>query len=153
MKAIRVVVDVERETMTIVDLARTDVVTAAPDASCVELAEQMTADHVGSVVVVDGDAPIGMVTDRDLTTRVIAPEVDPTTTTARDVMTEHPATVSVDAGVFEVCAAMREANVRRMPVVDGESLAGIVTLDDLAVVLTDELGDLARVIQSESPPY
>jgi hypothetical protein len=48
---------------------------------------------------------------------------------------------------------MADEGVRRMPVVDGETLAGIVTLDDLTVLLTEELGNLAGVVEAESPPY
>ncbi|MFW5900815.1 MAG: CBS domain-containing protein [Halodesulfurarchaeum sp.] len=70
-----------------------------------------------------------------------------------NMMTEDPVTVAVDTGVFELCNRMCEEGVRRMPVVDDGELAGIITLDDLTVLLTGELGNLAGVIEAESPTY
>ena len=139
--------------MTIADIMREDVVTASPDTPVSEVATTMRDETVGSVVVVEGDAPVGLVTDRDIAVRIAADALDATEMTARDMMTEDPETVDVDTGILELCNAMHDAGVRRMPVVDGGDLAGIVTLDDLTVLLSGELEQLAGVIQSESPPY
>lgn len=139
--------------MTIRNLARSDVVTAGRDATATELAATMYDRGVGSVVVEDDGRPVGIVTDRDLAMEVLRTGTDPETTTAADVMTADPVTASVDAGVFEVTAAMSEAGVRRMPVVDGEELVGMLALDDLLVLLGDELRNLAGVVEAESPVY
>jgi CBS domain-containing protein len=141
--------------MTVTDLMREDVVTAAGDATAADLARQMRDEGVGSVVVVDDEArPAGVVTDRDLAVEVVADGGDPTALTADQVMTGPPETVGTDTGVMELCDRLNEASVRRMPVVDDDgTLAGIVTLDDLTVLLTDELGALAGVVEAESPPY
>jgi CBS domain-containing protein len=139
--------------MTIADIMRVDVVTASPDTPVSEVATTMRDETVGSVVVVEGDAPVGLVTDRDIAVRIAADALDSTEMTARQMMTEDPVTVEVDTGILELCNAMHDEGVRRMPVVDGDDLAGIVTLDDLTVLLSGELEELAGVIQSESPPY
>jgi CBS domain-containing protein len=139
--------------MTIADIMREDVVTASPDTPVSEVATTMRDETVGSVVVVEGDAPVGLVTDRDIAVRIAADALDSTEMTARQMMTEDPVTVDVDTGILELCNAMHDEGVRRMPVVDGDDLAGIVTLDDLTVLLSGELQELAGVIQSESPPY
>ena len=74
--------------------------------------------------------------------------------TAGDIMTESLATVSTDDGVFEATGRLFDHSVRRLPVVDSDGLVtGIVSLDDLVVLLTDVLGNLAGVIEAESPPY
>jgi CBS domain-containing protein len=139
--------------MTIADIMREDVVTTSPETPVNEVATTMRDETVGSVVVVEDGAPTGLVTDRDIAVRIAADALDATEMTARDMMTEDPETVDVDTGVLELCNAMHDAGVRRMPVVDGGDLAGIVTLDDLTVLLSGELEQLAGVIQSESPPY
>lgn len=139
--------------MTIHALARTDVVTVDPDATILEVATAMADNSVGSVVVTEGETPLGIVTDRDLAIDVLGMDADPAEMTAREVMTEDLFTVDVDDGLFDVITWMREKNVRRVPVMDGDALAGIVTLDDFIVLLANELGGLAEVIQSESPPY
>jgi CBS domain-containing protein len=139
--------------MTVSDLMREDVVTASRDTPMNEVATAMRDEKVGSVVVTEEDRPVGLVTDRDVTVRIAADGLDSAEMTAEGVMTEDPVTVGVDTGVFELCEVMAEETVRRVPVVDGDALAGIVTFDDLAVLLTEELGNLTGVIEAESPPY
>lgn len=139
--------------MTLETIVRKDVVTASPDTGVRELATAMREETVGSVVIVEEERPVGLVTDRDLTVRILGGDWDPETTTARDVMTSDPVTVPVEAGIFELTEIMEDAEVRRIPVVDGERLAGIVTLDDLYRLLVDELDNLGDVVEAESPPY
>jgi CBS domain-containing protein len=109
------------------------VVTAPPDASAVAAARLMRDHRVGSVVIVDpGGAPVAMVTDRDLAVRVFAEGVDPETPVgehaSRPLVSGEP-----EMELDEAAALMVQHRVRRLPVVDGEDLAGIVTLDDIAV--------------------
>jgi signal-transduction protein with cAMP-binding, CBS, and nucleotidyltransferase domain len=109
------------------------VVTAAPGASVVSVARQMRDSRVGSVVVVDpAGSPVAMVTDRDLAVRVFAEGVDPEAAVAehasRPLICGDPA-----MGLDEAAALMVQHRVRRLPVIEGGGLAGIVTLDDIAV--------------------
>jgi CBS domain-containing protein len=109
------------------------VVTAAPEASAISVARQMRDHRVGSVVIVDpGGSPVAMVTDRDLTLRVFAEGAD-----AEAAVGEHasrPLVCGEPAMELEEAAAlMVQHRVRRLPVVDAGRLAGIVTLDDIAV--------------------
>lgn len=140
--------------MTVSDLMRENVITANPNESVRRIAGRMRDEKVGSVVVEEDDSPLGIVTDRDLTTRILADGADPDSKTARDIMTEDLETITTDAGVRELCDRMSEARVRRMPVVDYEGdLAGIITHDDVNTLLADEQRELAEVVQAESPPY
>ncbi len=109
------------------------VVTAPPEASVVSVARQMRDSRVGSVVVVDpAGAPVAMITDRDLAVRVFAEGLDPDIAVgdhaSRPLVCGEP-----EMGLDEAAALMVQHRVRRLPVVDGDSLAGIVTLDDIAV--------------------
>jgi CBS domain-containing protein len=109
------------------------VVTSSPDASALSAARLMRDHRVGSVVVVDpGGVPVAMITDRDLAVRVFAEGVDPESPVgehaSRPLICGEPA-----MGLHEAAALMVQHRVRRLPVVDGEELAGIVTLDDVAV--------------------
>ena len=118
--------------------AMTDsVVTAPRDAALRSVAELMRDREVGSVVVVDGGRPCAVITDRDLAIAVAANGVDPS-----DEVHAHASRPLVcgDAGmnVEEAAALMVQHGVRRLPIVDDAgSLAGIVTLDDLAVKTGD----------------
>jgi len=132
------------------------VVTAAPEASAISVARQMRDNHVGSVVIVDPTgAPVAMITDRDLAMRVFAEGVDPESAVgeyaSRPLICGEPA-----MQLEEAAALMVSHRVRRLPVVDGDRLAGIVTLDDIAV----RTGDLevaqkmtAEVIEGALPQF
>ncbi|UHQ96082.1 CBS domain-containing protein [Natrinema halophilum] len=140
--------------MPIENLARSDVVTASTDDAIHELAATMQEEDVGSIVITDGDAPAGIVTDRDLTMHVLAEGTDPDEVVAEDVMSEELQTVDHDAGFSEAAGLMSEHGVRRLPVMDAESnLAGIITVDDLNELLADEQQELAEVIRAQRPPY
>jgi CBS domain-containing protein len=114
-------------------------VAASPLARVADVARTMADRDVGSVVVVRDRRPIGIVTDRDLTVRVLGAGLDPETTSVQAVMTTPVSSVRDDAPPGEAAALMRGAGVRRLAVVDEEGrLVGIVSLDDL-------LPDLAKV--------
>lgn len=137
-----------------------EVVTTEPDTTVRGVAETMEEENVGSVVVVKGGEPVGILTDRDVTVRAVARGLDTETTTAEEVMTEDLVVVNTHDSIDELIETLDAADVRRMPVVDGDEIAGIVTLDDIAVLLSVELGGIAEemeslsnVIRSGSPPY
>lgn len=139
--------------MTVADLMRTDVVTVTRDTPIVAVATQLRNENVGSGIVVDDDRPVGIITDRDIAVRIVADNLDPSEMTAGDTMTENPATVDRDVGVMDLCRELSDAGIRRMPVVDGDALVGIITLDDLTRLFVRELNELSDVVESESPPY
>lgn len=135
---------------------RAELVTATPDTSAMELAKLMAMHDVGSVLIEENDRvnfPLGIVTDRDLALAVVGEDRPASGTIARDVMTTDLVTADVEDGVFEVCQTMSEHGVRRLPLVDGDELVGILTLDDLFVLLEDEMKGLSSVIKAESPAY
>jgi CBS domain-containing protein len=141
--------------MTVRDIARPkdELVTAQLDTPIRDVAKMMEDRIVGSVVVTDGDAIEGIVTDRDIALKCGAADGDLSAMAARDVMTPNPFTVDADLGVYDLFHQMREAGVRRAPIVDDGKLSGIVTIDDLLVLLEDEMHELSEIIRAESPPY
>lgn len=140
--------------MPIQDLARENVVSASPDESVQELAERMHEESVGSIVITNDTEPVGIVTDRDLTTRVLAEGEGPDDHTAEDVMTTDLCMAKSDTGFYQAAEMMSENGVRRLPVCnDDDELVGIITADDLTELLADEQQQLASIIQSQRPPY
>lgn len=140
--------------MPIEDLAREDVVSASPETSVPELAQQMRDENVGCVVITNDNTPTGIVTDRDLTTRVLAEETASNDQTAEDVMSTDLCAVGPDAGFYEAAQVMSENAVRRLPVCDeNDEVVGIITADDLSELLADESQQLASVIQAQRPEY
>ncbi len=122
--------------MQIREIMTEPVVTAAPRASVREVAELMRERGVGSVVLVEGGRPTGLVTDRDLALNVLADARDP-----EEAVAEHASapvvTGRADMDLEEAAAEMVQARIRRLPIMDGEQLVGIVTMDDLAVKTGD----------------
>lgn len=130
------------------DYYGTDVATAPLEATVADLVDRMAQLAVGCVVVVDGGSrPVGIVTDRDITCRVIAKGADPATTVAGSIMSKPLVTASPTDPIETAVDRMRAAAVRRLPVVRDEQLSGLVAFDDLLVELArevDELADAAR---------
>ncbi|EMA56101.1 putative signal transduction protein with CBS domains [Halococcus thailandensis JCM 13552] len=128
---------------------------ASQETAVSELAQQLRDENVGSVVITNDDNnPTGIVTDRDLTTRVLAEEASSTDQTADDIMSTDLCVVGPDAGFYEAAQVMSENGVRRLPVCgENDELVGIITADDLTELLSDETQQLASVIQAQRPSY
>lgn len=115
---------------TVGDLLRRAPVTVPRDATVRQAAEAMAAQRVSSLLVMDGGRLAGILTDRDLRTRVLAAGRDPGSS-ASDVMTPDPVTVTADSLALEVLLQMVERNIHHLPVLDGHRVAGMVTATDL----------------------
>ncbi len=116
----------------------------------VDTAKKMRDARVGCVVVTRIERPIAIVTDRDLALRVLA-DARPHATALRDVATYDPIVVRDQDGIETVLGLMAKHGVRRLPVVsDGGHLLGIVTADDLTVLLGRQLSELAEGIRENA---
>lgn len=140
--------------MPINEICNREVVIARRDLTVLEAARLMRQHHVGDVVVVDERngfrTPVGIVTDRDLVVEVIATELDYKVITVGDIMGRELVTVKESTGVFDAIQYMRAKGVRRLPVVDAnDSLVGILTLDDLLELLSEEMLSLAKLVTHE----
>ena len=123
------------------------------DESVWRVAERMHQRCVGTLVVVDDQqAPVGIVTDRDLVERVLAQARDIHATRVADVMTSPVHCVSQDAAIETSLALMRNAGVRRLPVVDGAgALVGLIAFDDILMLLSEELAQIGPLLGKQTP--
>jgi len=139
------------ESVNIDDIIQTDVVTAQTDTPVPELSSKMAQEDVGSVVVVEDDQPVGIVTDRMIALELES-EGNLSDKKVEDVVSEGLETGTSTLTVFEVLNRMSSENIRRFPIVneDGE-LQGIITLDDILVLLGTELERATEIIQTQSP--
>jgi CBS domain-containing protein len=108
------------------------VVTAESDDSLRHVGELMRDRNVGSVVVCEHGRPVGVITDRDLALAVVADRVDAGESAGKHA-TRPLVTGELEMDIEEAVAVMVQHRIRRLPVTEGESLVGIVTIDDLAV--------------------
>jgi CBS domain-containing protein len=139
--------------MTIQRICQRHVDVARPDESVQVAAERMRQHTVGCLVVVDDlRRPIGVVTDRDLALRVLAEGKNPYVTTIQAAMTCDVKTLPIEAGIEQALRLMREGGFRRVPIVDREgSLVGLVTMDDIVMLLVAELCQVGHLIYGETP--
>ena len=128
-------------------------VTATPQTTARQAARLMRERRVGSLLVEDGsDTPVGVVTDRDLATQVVAESLDPDATTIKDLVARSPETIREDCTIPDALAKMAEVSCRRLPVVDErDGLVGIVSLDDILQYLGDQLHSVGQLLGSRGP--
>jgi CBS domain-containing protein len=131
-----------------------ETIVAYRDTTIVEAARLMRKHHVGSLVVVMDRAaervPVGILTDRDIVVAVVAKERDPRTLAVGDVMNPGVLVVREQDGLPDAMRVMRERGVRRVPVVTKSgALAGILAMDDLLDLATEELENLVRTVKQE----
>lgn len=139
--------------MTVGRLCVRDVDTADPNETVQTAAERMHSRNVGTLVVLDrAEKPIGLITDRDLTIRVLADGRDGRHVTIDEVMTHDIRAVDEDCPVEAALEAMRAGPYRRVPVVNKKGkLVGLLSIDDVIDLLADEFQSIRRLINKESP--
>jgi CBS domain-containing protein len=116
----------------------------------VEAAKKMAQLDVGALPICGEDNRLkGMVTDRDIAVKVLAQDRDPASTTAGELGEGKPVTIGADDSVEEALQTMKDEKVRRLPVIDGHDLVGIVSQGDLATNVSEEqVGDLVEAISA-----
>ncbi|MBB1511738.1 CBS domain-containing protein [Tessaracoccus sp. MC1627] len=114
------------------DIMTTPAETLAPTATLTEAAQQLRDLNVGSLPILDGDHLVGVVTDRDIVVRGIAEGLDPSSATVSEVATGAVVTVDVADDAEKVARIMGERQVRRVPVLDGGKLVGVIAQADVA---------------------
>jgi CBS domain-containing protein len=140
--------------MTIGTICNREVITVQRDATVLHAAMLMRQYHVGDVVVIENrkskTVPVGIVTDRDIVVELVATELDCNVITVGDIAISKLTVIKDSAGVFEAIQLMADKGIRRLPVVDdGGGLVGIITLDDLLLLLSKELAALTKLVTRE----
>jgi signal-transduction protein with cAMP-binding, CBS, and nucleotidyltransferase domain len=139
--------------MRVRDIETSPAITCEPGAHVSQVARMMREKRVGSVFVVDEiGVVVGVVTDRDLVERVIAPEREPSTR-VEEVMSHDVVCAQEDDDVLRAADQMATRVCRRLPVLASDGrLAGVVSLDDLVLAFANPMEQLARAIGREILP-
>ncbi len=120
--------------------------------SILDVASMMRDLNVGFMPVLDGDTLVGVVTDRDITTRAVAEAMDAENSSIGEIMSSDLHVVSPDTDIDEAAQLMEEFQIRRLPVLDENGmLAGILSLGDLAV-RTQNLEQAGEILEEVSEP-
>lgn len=115
------------------------IVSVDASASVKDAANLMLEKGIGSVIVMEGEKPVGIMTERDILKRVVVKGLDPATTKVKDVMSSPLVTVKADTYIVDASRIMAEKNIRRLLVVEDSKAVGIVTEKDLLRALNSYL--------------
>lgn len=140
--------------MRVGEVCNREVIIANRGDSVLEAAKLMRRHHVGNLIAVEEREglrrPVGILTDRDLVVEILAREVDVNAVAVGDAMSADLLTAVEDEDFMETVKRMRAAGVRRAPVVDRQgALIGILAVDDVLELVTEELADLVAIIARE----
>ncbi len=130
-------------TLKMKDLMMKNVVTVTTTQKVWDAVQAMVKNDIGSVVVLDekNGEVVGILTERDLMTRVVAKDLDTKTTDARDAMTEVPATLTSNMPIVQIFSLFRAQNFRHVPIVDKGKLVGIVSIKDIFKLMHKVIGE------------
>lgn len=142
--------------MIVGNICKTEVITVTADQTVTSAAHLMREKHVGLLVVVDGGEvepdlkPVGVLTDRDIVTAVVAKDADARALKVGDIMTRHPVLAGESHSLEGTLRFMRDAGVRRVPVVGSRGeLTGILSLDDVIAGFATQITDVAGAFLNE----
>ncbi|GIW41417.1 MAG: histidine kinase [Candidatus Binatia bacterium] len=124
---------------TVRDLMVTELVTVEPQATVLQAVEKMCRNRVGAVLVVENDELLGLFSERDLMTRVVAERRDPAKTKVGSVCTGTVVTIDVQQPFRQVLEIFRQKRFRHLPVLDGSKPVGILSTRDFLAYLVDGL--------------
>jgi CBS domain-containing protein len=115
----------------VLELKGSHVETVGPGETVLAAVEQMNERRIGALLVVDDDRPIGMFTERDVLTRVVAKRLDPERVLVRQVMSRPLITIPAHFTVTEAMVVVTDRRCRHLPVIDGNQICGLVSSGDL----------------------
>ena len=131
------------------DVMSKDVKVVRPDSSVKEVVATMNKFDIGSIVVVQGDRPVGIITERDILRRIVEPCLAPETLTARQVMSSPVLTINETASIDEAAKLMVKKNIKKLPVMDKQKLVGVVTFTDIVT----KVPTMLSILEELARPY
>ena len=130
----------------ILDSKGHDVLSIAPTASVYEAIELMGEKGIGALIVLDGDALAGIVTERDYARKVILKGRGSQETPVKDIMTTGVFTTSPDQTVDSCMNLMTDKRIRHLPVMDGDAVTGMVSIGDLVkAIIADQKEEIEQL--------
>jgi CBS domain-containing protein len=125
-----------------------------PDSSVKEVVATMNKFDIGSIVVVQGERPVGIITERDILRRIVEPCLAPETLTARQVMSSPVITIDENASIDEAARLMAKKGVKKLLVTrNNDQLVGILTFTDIVTKVPEMLGILEELVRPHRRSY
>lgn len=135
------------------DVMSKNVKVVRPDTSVKEVVATMNKFDIGSIIVVQGERPVGIITERDILKRQVEPCLAPETLTARYIMTSPVVTIDEDASIEEAAKLMAKKRAKRLPVMNNGQLVGVVTYTDIVFKVPQMLSVLEELVRPYHRSY
>jgi CBS domain-containing protein len=129
------------------------VVTTIPSQTVLEVSKIMKKDGVGSVIVIENNKPVGIVTREDIVNKVTAEDKSASKVTVKDVMTNKLVTCTPECDISEIASLMSKNGYERIPIVSGDKLLGIISAREIAKVAPAVIEILTENIKIEEPQH
>jgi CBS domain-containing protein len=123
------------------DVMTRNVVTASPEMTAAQAGKKMVEHKVGSVIIVEGGKPVGIVTESDMVAKVIFKNLKPSSVKLGQLMSKPLLTIKSSDDVNDAVLEMAQKKIRRLPVVEGDTLVGIITDTDV-IHVSSEMGHI-----------
>jgi CBS domain-containing protein len=130
-----------------------DVKVVRPDTTAQEIVAMMNKFDIGSIIVVQGERPVGIITARDILVRLVEQCLAPGVLTAKQIMTSPLVTISESATIEEAARLMIKKKIKTLPVMDNNKLGGIVTFTDIAFKVPTLLSLLEELVRPYHRAY
>ena len=130
-----------------------DVRVVRPDTTAQEIVAMMNKFDIGSVIVVQGERPIGIITTRDILVRLVEQCLAPGVLTAKQIMTSPLVTISESATIEEAARLMAKKKIKTLPVMDNNRLSGVVTFTDIVFKVPTLLSLLEELMRPYHRTY
>jgi len=135
------------------DVMSKDVKVVRPDTTIKEVVATMNKFNIGSLIVMQSDKPVGIITERDVLRRIIELSLAPETQTARHVMTSPITTTNETASIEEAAKLMAKKKIKRLPVINDGKLVGILTYTDIVFKVPTLLSVLEEIVRPYRRKY
>jgi CBS domain-containing protein len=136
-------------TLLVRDVMTTNVKTVRPFSTVRDVVRKMNRFGIGSVMVVEEDRPVGIITERDILQRIVEPFLDPSVIKAKDIMSTQLVTIGGDVSVEEAASLMARRKIKKLPVVENGKLVGIVTSMDVMRANPKIVGLLEELLKTK----
>jgi CBS domain-containing protein len=123
------------------------------DTSVKEVVATMNKFDIGSIIVVQGDRPVGIITERDILRRLVEQCLAPETLTAQQIMTSPLVTISETASIEEAAKLMSRKRMKRLPVMSNGKMVGIITYTDIVAKVPTMLSLLEELVRPHHRSY
>ncbi len=138
--------------MQVRDIMVSDVKTINKDATIKEAATMMSEYRIGSLIVVEDSRVVGIITERDVMKKVVAESKDATKTTVKEVMEKEVIMIRPDTDIEDAVEIMMEKQIKKLPVVEGNALVGIITTLDICTAspkTIEKLGEMLLITKKK----